>query len=247
MDEAVPECAGSHRVIRRVCFGERAVQGSLVVVLHGLFFSLVWAVVFALIGWGVLRFEAVGDSFAAKVARGVDEGFVRAGTDAVRSHAVMREFFVAWQWLSEPWRVYACGLVVLGVLWWWRRAGVVGAGQRVGCGVVGMMWAWLLAAVVKWVVARPRPVVEPPVWCAEGFSFPSGHAANATAVVCGFVFVLWPFLGWMGRVGVLVGGVLFVVVTVVDRVMLGGCDSLVRPRCDGLIWPRVRLAGVLTV
>lgn len=27
----------------------------------------------------------------------------------------------------------------------------------------------------------------------------------------------------------------------------GGCDSLVRPRCDGLIWPRVRLAGVLTV
>ena len=26
-----------------------------------------------------------------------------------------------------------------------------------------------------------------------------------------------------------------------------GCDSLVRPRCDGLIWPRVRLAGVLTV
>ena len=27
----------------------------------------------------------------------------------------------------------------------------------------------------------------------------------------------------------------------------GGCDSLVRPRCDGLIWPRVRYAGVLTV
>ncbi len=26
-----------------------------------------------------------------------------------------------------------------------------------------------------------------------------------------------------------------------------GCDSLVRPRCDGLIWPRVRYAGVLTV
>ena len=28
---------------------------------------------------------------------------------------------------------------------------------------------------------------------------------------------------------------------------LAGCDSLVRPRCDGLIWPRMRLAGVLTV
>ncbi|WP_285132093.1 hypothetical protein [Propionibacterium freudenreichii] len=31
------------------------------------------------------------------------------------------------------------------------------------------------------------------------------------------------------------------------RIAASGCDSLVRPRCDGLIWPRVRYAGVLTV
>lgn len=31
------------------------------------------------------------------------------------------------------------------------------------------------------------------------------------------------------------------------EVVRAGCDSLVGPRCDGLIWPRVRLAGVLTV
>jgi len=74
---------------------------------------------------------------------------------------------------------------------------------------------------VKLLVARARPVVEDALNHAPGYSFPSGHATNTTAAGIILVLLLWPILGRTGRVALTAGVAFAVVVTALDRVLLG--------------------------
>ena len=64
-------------------------------------------------------------------------------------------------------------------------------------------------------------MISDPVSHAPGYSFPSGHAANAAAAATVLVLLLWPVLGRVGRRIVLVTATVGVVVTALDRVYLG--------------------------
>lgn len=77
----------------------------------------------------------------------------------------------------------------------------------------------LLGAVLKLLVGRHRPDLLDPVARATGFSFPSGHALNATLAAGVFVLVLLPrvrrrWLLWSAAAGV-------VVLTGLSRVVIG--------------------------
>lgn len=80
----------------------------------------------------------------------------------------------------------------------------------------------LLGVVLKSLVQRARPQLDDPVAAASGFSFPSGHALNAALGVTILLLLLWRPLGRASRRGVaLAVGVLLVVATSVDRLLLG--------------------------
>jgi membrane-associated phospholipid phosphatase len=85
-----------------------------------------------------------------------------------------------------------------------------------------MMVAWFIGLVAKYAFQRARPVVEDPVSRAPGYSFPSGHALNSAAWATTVVILLWPLLKplW-ARVTAVVLAVLVVLVTALDRVLLG--------------------------
>lgn len=80
----------------------------------------------------------------------------------------------------------------------------------------------LLGVALKLVVQRARPVLDQPVAAAPGYSFPSGHALNAALAVTVLLVVLWRPLARRGyRVAALVVGVLLVLATSMDRMLLG--------------------------
>lgn len=89
--------------------------------------------------------------------------------------------------------------------------------------VLTMMAGWAMALGFKHLVQRARPVVADPVSQSPGFSFPSGHAANAAIIATALVLLLWPLLGPRGRRLAVVLAAMWVLVTCVDRVMLGVC------------------------
>jgi membrane-associated phospholipid phosphatase len=106
------------------------------------------------------------------------------------------------------------------VLWLrgWRRL----AAWAVAVTAVG----GLLGVLLKYAVARARPVLPDPVAAAGGYSFPSGHAVNS-ALCCGVLLVLAHRLLTRGPrdrrlwgAACLVAAVL-VLVTGFDRVALG--------------------------
>lgn len=145
-----------------------------------------------------------------------DEAAIRAGTDFVRARPELRDALIAWQDAFQPTWVYAVGTLVC--LYAWRRRGLPG---RALWAFLTMMVSWNLALDVKLLVQRARPVVEDAVARAPGFSFPSGHAANTAAATTAVVILVWPLLGSTGRRIAVVTGAALVLVTGVDRVMLG--------------------------
>lgn len=147
---------------------------------------------------------------------GFDEWAVRAGTDYARAHPVLLQVLVAWQWATQPKFVY---LVLVPVTAWiGRRAGLA---PRAAWAFMTMMLVWALAAVMKEIVHRARPVIDDPVSHAGGFSFPSGHSANAMGAAAVAVVLLWPLLSRGGRVAACVIAVAFVLATGLNRVLLG--------------------------
>lgn len=145
----------------------------------------------------------------------VDERVIGSATDITRRHD-LRSVLVAWQSLSRPIFLYAAVTAVC--LW-------VSLGRRLVTrawwAFVTMMVCWGLQSLVKLVVARARPVVENPIEHASGYSFPSGHAANAACAMATLAVLLWPLVGRAGRLALAVVGSLVVVVTCLDRVFLG--------------------------
>lgn len=146
----------------------------------------------------------------------LDARLVSAATDITRDNPWLRTFLIDWQEVTQPKWLYIAATVVCVVVW--RRHG---SPTRAAWAFVTMMVAWNLQLVLKEVVRRARPIVADPIEHAPGFSFPSGHVANAAAIATAMVLLLWPFLGRRARVAVADGGLVLVVVTCLDRVFLG--------------------------
>lgn len=147
----------------------------------------------------------------------LDERLIVAATDITRDNPGLRSFLVVWQEATQPKWVY---IVASGVCFLvWRRHRELTT--RAAWAFITMMVAWNLQLVLKAVVQRARPVVSDPVSHAPGYSFPSGHAANAAAVATVMILFLWPLLSPVARRWVTGGLAAFAVVTAADRVFLG--------------------------
>lgn len=145
-----------------------------------------------------------------------DEAMILAATDFTRDHPGFRTALIVWQELTQPkWPYIVASLVCF---WIWRKGTYR---TRALWAFVTMMIAWNLQLVLKTLVHRARPVVSDPVSHAPGYSFPSGHAANAAAVAAVMVLLLWPMLSRRGRAISVVIGSVYALVTALDRVYLG--------------------------
>jgi undecaprenyl-diphosphatase len=101
------------------------------------------------------------------------------------------------------------------LLWRGARAAALWATVTV---VVGS----LLGVALKLLVQRSRPVLDEPVSAASGYSFPSGHALNAALGVTILLVLLWrPLARRRWRAAALAVGVLLVLATCLDRLLLG--------------------------
>lgn len=147
---------------------------------------------------------------------GLDESAIRAATDITRETPWLRPALVDWQEATQPVKVYlAASAVCLAV---WRRYRLP---TRAAWAFVTMMIAWPLQLLLKEIVRRARPVLGEPVSSAPGFSFPSGHVANAAAAASVVVILVWPLLERRGRVVAVSLASVVVVLTCLDRVFLG--------------------------
>lgn len=97
-----------------------------------------------------------------------------------------------WSLLASPTAMRIATLALLG--WLLRR----GARRLAWWVVTAMVTGGLLGVVLKFLVGRHRPDLLDPVARAGGYSFPSGHALNATLAAGVFVLVLLPFTGGAG-------------------------------------------------
>ena len=94
-----------------------------------------------------------------------------------------------WQEITQPIHLYIVMTAVCLWVWLARRRTTLA-----WWAFVTMMLGWNLALVLKYVVQRARPVVDDPVSHSPGYSFPSGHAANA-AIVATVVVVCRKYVG----------------------------------------------------
>ena len=146
----------------------------------------------------------------------VDEAMIVTGTGITRDHPGLLRALVVWQEMLQPLWVYIAATLVC--LWVWRGRGLT---SRAIWAFVTMMVCWNVALDLKYVVQRARPVLEDAPAHAPGYSFPSGHAANSAAAACALLVLLWPLLRSRSRVTAIGIAAAVVVVTAVDRVMLG--------------------------
>jgi membrane-associated phospholipid phosphatase len=147
----------------------------------------------------------------------LDDELIAVATSFTRPREELRSFLITWQWLTQPIRLYLVGTALC--LWVWLAKGLR---TRAWWAFGTMMVAWFIGLVAKYAFQRARPVVEDPVSRAPGYSFPSGHALNSAAWATIVVILLWPLLKplW-ARVTAVVLASLLVLVTAVDRVLLG--------------------------
>lgn len=145
-----------------------------------------------------------------------DEAAIRAATDITRAHPGFRSALIGWQELTQPLHGYVVATAVC--LWAWLRRDLR---TRSWWAFATMMVGWNLALVLKYLVARARPVVADPVSHAPGYSFPSGHAANAAILAMALVILVWPLLEHRGRTVAVAVGAAYTVITALDRVYLG--------------------------
>ena len=85
--------------------------------------------------------------------------------------------------------------------------------------LVTLVVGGLLGAGLKLWIGRPRPSFPDPVSDFSGYSMPSAHALNAALGVGLLLWLAWPAL--RHRLWWVAAGVLVVVVTGLDRVLLG--------------------------
>lgn len=146
----------------------------------------------------------------------VDEAAIRAATDLTRAEPGLRTALLVWQEAFQARWVNLAGVAL--ALWVWRRHGLR---ARTVWAVATVLLGWGLSNVAKLAVQRTRPLVDDAVAHAPGYSFPSGHAMNTATAAIALTALVWPLLGRRGRAVVVTVAVLAVVLTGVDRVMLG--------------------------
>jgi membrane-associated phospholipid phosphatase len=133
-------------------------------------------------------------------------------------HPFWTVFAKVWSEVFGPMLLRVAALVL--VVWLIRRHR---ARQLALWVVVTMVTGGVLAALLKLLVGRDRPELLDPVARAAGYSFPSGHAANAALTAGVFLLVLLPFARERpGRRALLwTVATVVTVVTGVCRVVLG--------------------------
>ena len=128
-------------------------------------------------------------------------------------HPAVVDAMEVWSLVFSPMALRAAALVL--VVWLFRRHAT-----RAAWWVIATMTAGgLLAALLKLLVERDRPSFLDPVARAAGYSFPSGHAANAALTCAVFLLVLIP-LG-RRRSMLWTAAIVITVVTGVARIGLG--------------------------
>lgn len=146
----------------------------------------------------------------------LDISLVRAATDAVRGNDELHGALLVWQEAFVPRWVNLA--VSLACLWAWRRRGMR---TRALWAFVTLLVTWNLQLDIKLLVQRARPVVEDALTRAPGYSFPSGHATNTTSAGLILVVLLWPLLRTRGRAVLVTLVTAAVLITGLDRVLLG--------------------------
>ena len=146
----------------------------------------------------------------------LDERLITAATDITRDNPWLRTALLDWQEVTQPRYLYVVATAACVVVW--RRGGLR---SRALWAFATMMAAWALQLALKELVQRARPDVSDPVSSAPGYSFPSGHVANAAAVATVLLLLLWPVLSPAARRWVVGTFSLVVLLTCLDRVFLG--------------------------
>jgi undecaprenyl-diphosphatase len=146
-----------------------------------------------------------------------DEGRIVDATDLTRDHPAFLDALLFWEAISQPLAAYLV-VAVPCCLWVWLRCGL---NTRAWWAFLTMMAGWMLALGLKSLVQRARPVVDDPVSQSSGYSFPSGHATNATIIATALVLLFWPLLSTAGRRVAIGLGAVWVTLTCLDRVFLG--------------------------
>jgi membrane-associated phospholipid phosphatase len=104
--------------------------------------------------------------------------------------------------------------VVLGIIWRSRGPVLVAAVSVAGNSV--------LTLALKEAVARPRPPLSGALAAADGYAFPSGHAATAAAAFGVLAFLCaGPLRAWTARVAVWAGAAMLTTLVGISRVYLG--------------------------
>jgi membrane-associated phospholipid phosphatase len=85
----------------------------------------------------------------------------------------------------------------------------------------GLLGASVLSTVVKLLVRRPRPLVEPVIAHAAGWSFPSGHAMTSFVGICLLHVTVRPHLNRCGRAVLLTLSIPAAVAIGLSRIALG--------------------------
>ena len=146
-----------------------------------------------------------------------DAAAIAGATAYTRSHPAVKDFLFAWEWSTQPIRVYLVTTLVC--LWMWLRRHQK---TRAWWAFLTTMVGWNLALVLKYLVQRARPVVEDPITKAPGYSFPSGHVANMTIAVTAMLVLLWPLLrSTAAKTAAVVLAAALVLMTMADRIWLG--------------------------
>lgn len=147
----------------------------------------------------------------------LDRELSAAATDFTRSHDGVRTFAEVWEAITQPWVMYAVVGVPLCLLAWfhWHLR------TRAMWALATMATGWLVAVLLKLLVQRARPVIDEPLAVHHGYSFPSGHATNNAIVVTVVLLLLHPVLGVAMRRLLLAIGVAWVLLTCVDRLLMG--------------------------
>jgi undecaprenyl-diphosphatase len=147
----------------------------------------------------------------------LDQRVSAAATNVTRSHDDLHSFAQSWERVSQPWVMYAVVGVPACVVAWTR----LHLRTRALWAAATMATGWLIAVLLKLSVQRARPTVEDPFAVHHGYSFPSGHATNNAIVVTAVLLLLRPVLSATVRTFLLVLGVAWVLLTCVDRLLVG--------------------------
>jgi membrane protein DedA with SNARE-associated domain/membrane-associated phospholipid phosphatase len=148
--------------------------------------------------------------------------------------------FVGISTLGEP-VVLMLGVVVA-LFYGWRRQWL-----HLGTWLTGLGGGEVLNQVIKYVVARPRPVFAQPVIPESGYSFPSGHAL-LSLIAYGLLayFAVLGLRTWRARTGVVCAAGLLVLVIGFSRLYLGVhyFSDVVAGYATGGVWLSTCITGM---